>query len=794
MKAAAEIRIGGWQFDASSNRLIRDGHTVTLEPLASSLLEYLAVRPGEVVTTDELVETFWPRKFVGDSPVYRIIGDLRHALGDNAQRPRYIETIRKRGYRLIAPVERIPGPPMRAADAATEISVPAARQHDASVERSLSTRRFALPAALLAGLAIAATVGWLATPETDETPTADDDLTLLSVAVLPFVDISAARDGEHIGDGITEALIHQLVQAPNMRVIARNSSFTFKGTNTDVREVGRLLNVETVLEGSVQRERQELRVTAQLVDARTGMHIWSRRFDRSEADIFAVQDEIALAVYEEIAGGGLEPADSPRSADLTAVFDAYDFYLLGRARLRSRATEEATRLFMRALELDPDFALAHTGLAEASLYEAGRQFLGLTPDADAVERARQSIDKALELDPNEIGALASRILLAQLDRNWTAVDEAFAEALERGPGYALTYYYYADALFASALESFDRPRADRALEYFLRARALDPLNPLVARSLALNYRRIGWRAEAMAEAHKVYELANTDDDMLLALDLLAYMAYELGEPDRAIALTHVEATLRGAFSPTGVHRIAESYYYLGDLDRASEWFAAELEDRDEEYLGYQARLAREAGDIAQFEAIIDELLNDPPSIVSAEFALSDVIMLLAEANQCERILAVGRQITDSPFREAQPVSDLYVAACHLQLATGEAGPYEERLRRHLRNYEAFGYRSRIGLLLQSSIAAVLRDRGKALERMDEALEMGFFGIRWLKNDVLFEWLAMDEQYIRLILTAERKNTAMLERAYAAEENGDWWELAGIEPKSRLSADVARGEE
>ena len=781
------LKIGDWLLEPRLNRLSRDGRIETLEPLAAEVLAYLAEHAGEVVSADRLTETLWPRRFVGDSPVYRIMADLRRTLGDDARAPTYIETIRKRGYRLIAAVERHPGNTESAArvgEATSEIRASSVAPGDAPVINGASIRRYALPAALAAGFTIFAIIGWIATRIHGEMPSAGDAPATLSVAVLPFLDMSAAKDSEHIGDGIAEALIHQLAQVPDMRVIARNSSFTFKGTSTDVREIGRALNVQAVLEGSVQRARDELRITAQLVDTQTGMHIWSRQFDRNAGEIFAVQDEIALAVFEEVSGASPESADPPRSAEVTDDLDAYDFYLLGRARLRSRATDEARRLFTRALALDPTFALAHTGLAEALLYDAGQNYLGLSPDVEALERARAALDRALELEPDQIEARASRILLAKLDRDWAAVDAAFAAAREPGPGYALTYYYYADALSAWGRETLDRPHFDRALPNFLRAQSLDPLNPLVARSLALYYRMDGRRRDAMAEAYKVYDLAANEDDMLLALDLLSFMTYEFGELDRTIAFAHLERSVRGAPTPAAVHRIALSYYQLGDRDKSAEWFGTATDDREEERLFFQAHLAHTAGDTARFEAIIDRLLNYPSQGVDAEFSYSDAIMVLASVGLCDRALAAGETLGESYFREQQPAADIYLAACHAQLATGAGGPHEERLKDHLANYEAFGLNTRIGLLQQASIASVFRDRDKTLTRLEETLT-SIRGVWWLSTTLLFEWLDDDERYKRLMQETAQENAGMLARIYAAETNGDWCGLAELEPRGAL---------
>jgi TolB-like protein/DNA-binding winged helix-turn-helix (wHTH) protein len=787
------IRIGDWLLEPGLNRLSRDGQTIPLEPLAAEVLAFLARHAGEVVSADALTEALWPRRFVGDSPVYRIIAELRRALGDDARKPEYIETIRKRGYRLVASVSRLdeatmpgeadePGqsdePATGAAHAAPPLRAPLFR-------RSRPGSATAVPVLIAAGLLTIVGAALLWSPAWHGDGQAATVAAIPgSVAVLPFADLSSGSDHEHIADGIAETLIHQLAQLPDLHVIARNSSFTFKGTNTDVREVGRILSVETVLEGSVQRADGKLRVTAQLVDARTGTHVWSRRFDRGEADIFAVQDEIALAVLEEIADSSVTPATYRRSSDATDNLGAYDYYLLGRARLASRATEEAARFFEAALEFDPRFALAHTGLAEALLYDAGPVYRGYPPDMDALTRAREAIETALALDPEQVEAHASRILLASLDRDWEEADRAYADAVQRGPSHMLTPFYYAHSLQARTFDDFDRTALERAERQFRRAAALDPASPLVASSLARLYRLMGRRDDAMVKAEATYALALTPDDVLLALDTLGFVSFETGRLDRAVAYTEIAGQVRRGRTPEELHRLGESYAHLGDFEEATRWFARVTDDRDSDYLFNLGFLALFTGDTGRFNAIVDEILNDQPTELG-EFYPYDAIMLLASAARCDEAVDIGSRIPYSPMRELQPAADIYLAYCHRALGSDEAAEFEANLRRYSEWVNETGFGSRIDYLLATSIATVLGDEKTALERLEQTYEAGFRETAFIETDI-FEPLRDNERYRRVLAAMRDDNAAMRARLAEADRSGDWFSLAGIEPKSWMA--------
>jgi eukaryotic-like serine/threonine-protein kinase len=289
-----------------------------------------------------------------------------------------------------------------------------------------------------------------------------------SVAVLPFEDLSPDRKSEYFGDGIAETLISALGRVAGLDVAARTSAFSFRGKNVDVRQIGSTLGVTTVLEGSVQRAGDKLRITAQLVKAADGVSLWSETFDRSATDIFAVQDEVAQAVITALKGKVL--ASSARGPS-TATHDpqAYDLYLQGRFYQGKRTTAEVRRaigLFEQAIARDSLFAQAWTGLADAYVVQA---YYSNVPAIATLKLARQAVDRALAIDPQLGEAQITRAYLLHNDWNWPAADSAFQRAFALVPGYAVGHKWYADVLFAEGRDA----EADKELA---RSRELDPLS------------------------------------------------------------------------------------------------------------------------------------------------------------------------------------------------------------------------------------------------------------------------------------------------------------------------------
>ncbi len=323
----------------------------------------MTLRRGEVVTREQLIARLWPTGVVEfDASLNTAIRKLRSALGDDPDSPRYIETLPRKGYRFIASLDAEPSP-MAPADVA-DTPLTGRRASD----RHAPTKRLALGAASIVTAIILAAVAWqmpagrwFMMESAQQFPT---------VVVLPLVDMSLEQNEQSMCDGLTEELSNWLAHIPTLRVVARTSAFAFKGKNTDVREIARQLGATHVLEGSLRRSGQQLRITTQLIEAATGLHIWSKSFDLPIGDIFLIEDTVSRSVAEALHLELTANTSEQWAQRQPQKMEAYELYLLGGARARKRTAEDnlkAADFYRRAVAADPQFALAQVGLATTLL-------------------------------------------------------------------------------------------------------------------------------------------------------------------------------------------------------------------------------------------------------------------------------------------------------------------------------------------------------------------------------------------------------------------------------------------
>ena len=392
-----------------------------------------------------------------------------------------------------------------------------------------------------------------------------------SVAILAFADLSPARDHEYFCDGIAEEIINALCCVRGLRVASRTSSFQFKGRAADVREIGRALGVRAVLEGSVRKAGDRVRITAQLVNTADGYHLWSESFDRRLEDVFAIQTEIAQQLVRT-----LRLSLSPQETRLlerggTRNPEAYDLYLRGQALLRDgsdTALPQAAQLFARAIEADPQFAQAHAGLANALAYSG---IWGLDVDATRVEQALAASRRALELEPRMPEAYVAKGNLLFLRRRAEEAFAAFEEAIRLSPASYEAHYFYARDLFSAG-------RAEQAVACYQTAERLRPEEYQPPCMLAGALWSLGRTAEANEAALRALRaidarLAAEPDDSR-ALHLGAVLAARLGDRARAVAHARRALELRPEEFATA-YNVACAYAVLGlreealdSLDRA----------------------------------------------------------------------------------------------------------------------------------------------------------------------------------------------------------------------------------
>jgi non-specific serine/threonine protein kinase len=424
-----------------------------------------------------------------------------------------------------------------------------------------------------------------------------------SLAVLPFANLSADKENEYFSDGLAEDIIDALTRVPGLRVMARTSAFAFRGKEQDVREIGARLNVEHILEGSVRRSGSRIRVTAQLVKASDGYHLWSQRYDREMTDVFAIQDEISRAIVENLRVR--LSTDRPIVKRYTANLAAHDLCLKARYHLYKLTQEgyEAARLYcQQAIALDPDCALAHAEMCEI---DWATTFWGYTDPRDALPRAKAAALEALRLD-DEIAEVHSTLgaVLGGFEFDWPGAEREFRRALELNPSSAVVRYYYA--------EWFLMPlgRVAEALTEARRALELDPLDPYYSTHLGYNlhvmrqfesaitqhlhavelgptwwypfwylsitYALTRQNHEAIAAAERAKELSGGNS---LTLGLLGRAYGMAGRTAEArLLLDELEARRRSSYVPAS--SFAMIYRGLGDLQKALEWWTRGVEEHD----------------------------------------------------------------------------------------------------------------------------------------------------------------------------------------------------------------------
>jgi TolB-like protein/DNA-binding winged helix-turn-helix (wHTH) protein/Tfp pilus assembly protein PilF len=574
------LRFDRFTLDTARGVLLGPWGEIPLRPKSYEVLLYLARHPGRLIARNELIDAVWGKAVITDDSLTQCLVEIRRALGDETRT--LVRTVPRRGYRFDPPPaasEREDDPPVTRPD----------RRPGRRADSPHRRRALAIPALVLLGLALT----WLGLGREGASPTPESAAPLATnaIAVLPFVDMSASGDQEYLGDGIAEEVLNTLAQSRDIKVIARTSSFAFKDRPVDIRTIAGQLGVSYVLEGSVRRSGNRIRVIAQLINARDGAHLWSEDFDRELTEIFAVQAEIAdrvaeaLHVYVSAAPGG------PERRDITA----YEQFLRGRFHYHRRAEgdlERSRRHFEAAVERDPGNAAAWAALAGAYM----REFESDAPEKPGYEPARAAAARALALDPRSVeGHLRTALLLrvAGDERAWRRHME-IAEKLE--PDNPLLLGLKGGA----ALQQNDRATA---IALNQRVVQRDPLSPLHRINFAVVLLADGQLEEARAQALAVQELASRrpDVDLLLASVLILERRFDeaarlierlpeehelLRENERDVVLaivTHAlgqEAYYRKAMerlrsrdSADAATALARVYAQRGDLETAWQWIA-----------------------------------------------------------------------------------------------------------------------------------------------------------------------------------------------------------------------------
>ena len=385
-----------------------------------------------------------------------------------------------------------------------------------------------------------------------------------SIAVLSFADVSRGRELEYLCDGIAEEIIGALTKLDGIRVVARTSAFSFKGKNEDVRTIARKLNVDTVLEGSVRKADNRLRITAQLINAADGYHLWSERYDRQMEDVFAIQDEITLAIVNKLKVsllGGEREALVKRS---TEDVEAYNLYLKGRYFWNKRTETgylKSLEYFRQAIDKDPTYAVAHAGIADS--YDLLGWYGYLAPE-EAFPRARTAAERARELDPTLAEAHASLGWInANYDWDWGAAEREYEKALELNPSYATAHQWYSEFLTYMG-------RHDESIAEGHKAQELDPLSIIINNDVGQVYYFARRYDEAIAQLRKTLEM---DPDFAVAHFLLGLALAQKARHEEAIEEGRIAMTLAGEDDTLILSQLGVIYALSGKEAKAREVLA-----------------------------------------------------------------------------------------------------------------------------------------------------------------------------------------------------------------------------
>ncbi len=463
------FRVGEFEVYPTRLALVRDGATQRVEPKVMAVLVHLARHAGEVVTRNEFADEVWRGRVVSDEVLSRDVSILRAQLGDDAKEPDYVLTIPRVGYRLIAKVRPLRDsepdvavtPDLAAAPIPSSAPSVQATWPQAGQTHWWQDKRWVLA---VVGVLLVIGAFWLWPTEPTRAP-----LDRMKIAILPFVSLSESGDFDFLGDGLSEEIMHALGGVSGISVVAKTSSFAFRKSSADIRAIGRKLNAGSVLEGSVRRDGSRLRITSQLIDANTGLQVWSESYDRRMVDIFEVQNQISTAIVGRLIGT-LAP-DARLAAAPTGDIEAYTLFLRANHLMRQRGAERLTRaieLFQEAIARDPDFGRAYAGLAEA--YTLQPSYAGGSEKA-AHPLALAAAERAESLGQATARALGVRAFVHFRSREWFAAKMDFENAIAASPNDSDLLQWYSQYLAGVGWIE----RAERAAR---RAVAADPLSPV----------------------------------------------------------------------------------------------------------------------------------------------------------------------------------------------------------------------------------------------------------------------------------------------------------------------------
>jgi TolB-like protein/DNA-binding winged helix-turn-helix (wHTH) protein/Tfp pilus assembly protein PilF len=599
---AERLRFGIFEADIRTGELTKQGRRLRLQQQPFQLLALLLERPGELVTREELSSRLWPQTTVDfDHGLNKAIGKIREALGDSSENPRFIETVARRGYRFLADVAVVPaGQPASVADDLAPLGdsgfhgrAGAGKSPGRPTARAWRLFGFGL------ALVLAASLSWILYPRSHPSPA------IRSLAVLPLENLSGDPAQDYFAEGMTDELITRLAQISALRVISRTSVMTYKSTRKSLPEIARELNVDAVVEGSVARSGERVRITAQLIQVPADTHMWAHSYDEGLQDTLALQSKVARDIAEQIQVT-LNPQDQAALVKSKTVNpEAYEAYLKGRYFWNKRTGDglkKAIEYFSRAIETDPTYAEAYSGLADSYALSGDWEY-GILSPRDAFSKAKTAATKALELD-DSLGEAHTSLAFA-LDLygwDWDAAEEEYKLAIKLNPGYATAHHWYAWHLMVTG-------RTSEGILEQRKAEDLDPLSLIISADMADALCIAGRYDESVQQSKKtlemdpgfavahyelgqaftqkhMYDEAIAEFQRAIALSghsgafdsNLAYVYAVSGRKEKATQIIkNLEA--RHDENPSADANVALIYVGLGEQDQAMNWLGKAYEAR-----------------------------------------------------------------------------------------------------------------------------------------------------------------------------------------------------------------------
>lgn len=457
--------IGDWQVSPSEGLLGRDNKIIRLEPKAMEVLVYLASRPGEVITREELERDVWRGALVGYDAITSTIIKLRKALQDNARQPRFIATIPKRGYQLIASIKYI-------VDEKNPAPIPHVLNEPAiAVTQDQQARSFHRGAMLVVALTSIIVLAWLwssSPPPAESKTSVSNAIKLPTIIVLPFENISDDPEQDYLADGITEDIITDLSRLSNLQVLSSNTSNAYKGRQVTPEEIGAELKVGYVLKGSTRQLADAVRVTVQLVNTSNGYNTWAERYDRKVTEVFTIQEEMTHGIVSALSIKLTNQEISRLAQKSTGNLEAYDLFQEGQ-RISKIGTKQANlqagEVYRKAIKLDPTYGRAYGALAfiRASDYRRGWTDSPL----EALDRALALAEQAVELDSSIPQTYWSLGYVYLMRKEFDKAEKAATQAINIAPSYA-------DGYGLLALISNNLGNAKRAIKFVNKGMQLNP--------------------------------------------------------------------------------------------------------------------------------------------------------------------------------------------------------------------------------------------------------------------------------------------------------------------------------